>query len=236
MRSGRHFNATEYAKANPLVRIAGSSNNWLKPFLPPFQRSSIEYPADTSKDLEKAFEEPAGEARIRLSASRLGRKQVVIKRSELEGAIAEGLAELASLPDSGVSPRQRSSLRHGLQMFGVHIEPDDKDDNTPFRLANADLPFSLRFICCSFAMPLSLSSASMVTLDLSGCAVPGIDATFLKLSGSLRLRRLYSSAPLDFTGARIHGFLDGADMVLQPFGDHPPTQAVSPERAMLGLN
>jgi hypothetical protein len=238
MRSGRHFSAIEFAKATPLTRLAGSSDKWLKPFLPPFQRSKIEYPDGTCSDSDplSIFERESAAARERLRVSRPRDRQVVIKRSELEAAITEGLAELASLPDADVSARQRSSLRHGLQMYGLHVRKDNKLDKSPLRLANADLAFSLRFIACSFEMPISLSSASLVTLDLSGCAVPGIDATFLKLSGSLRLRRLYSSAPLDFTGTRIHGFLDGADMVLQPFGAHPPSQAVSPERAMLGLN
>ena len=130
-------------------------------------------------------------------------------------------------------------MRHGLQLFGVQIVADTEAEErgrVPLRLANADLPFSLRFIGCTFHMPLAFSSARLVTLDLSGSALPGLDASFLKLAGSLRLRRTYASAPLDFTGATIHGFLDGADMVLQPFGPLPSMQASDSHRAMLGLN
>ncbi|MCL9999174.1 MAG: hypothetical protein NBV68_07315 [Erythrobacter sp.] len=234
MKAGKRIDADAFAQAPPSQRLR-ASGPWLRPFLAPFQRSSIEGlgSPDTGGVTLQKFEDSADEARLRLS----GRASVAsVTRAELEAAIAKAAAMLADPAAPGATPQQRSNMRHGLQMYGVHVEGDTRGDTATLRLANVDLPFSLRFIACSFAMPLSLSSAGMVTLDLSGCAVRGIDATFLRLSGSLRLRRLYASAPLDFTGARIHGFLDGADMVLQPFGRHPAAQAVSPERAMLGLN
>jgi hypothetical protein len=234
MKVGKRIDADAYASASGWRR-AQPTGPWLKPFLAPFQRSSIERlgSPDASDVALKQFEDAADQARERLA----GPVSVAsVTRSELEAALSKAAALLADPAAKGLTPQQRSNMRQGLQMFGVHIAGDSDGDTATLRLANADLPFSLRFIACSFAMPLSLSSAGLVTLDLSGCAVPGIDATFLRLSGSLRLRRLYSSAPLDFTGARIHGFLDGADMVLQPFGRHPSAQAVSPERAMLGLN
>jgi hypothetical protein len=239
MKDGKRIDGDAFAHAATQAsdpRNMPESGPWLKPFLAPFQRSSIEGlgSPDASDVTLKQFEDAADQARKRL----LDAAPVAsVSRSELEAALSEASALLADPAAAGATARQRSNMRQGLQMFGVHIAGDtDSDTSTTLRLANADLPFSLRFIACSFAMPLSLSSAGLVTLDLSGCAVKGIDATFLRLSGSLRLRRLYSSAPLDFTGARIHGFLDGADMVLQPFGPHPAAQAVSPERAMLGLN
>lgn len=233
MKAGKRIDAAAFKSAYDAGTLA--SETWLKPFLAPFQRSSIEGlgSPDAGDVTLVDFEDAADQARLRLSGSA---PVTSVTRAELEAAIAKAVAMLAEPNTRGLTPQQRSNMRQGLQMFGVHIAGDTNDDTATLRLANADLPFSLRFIACSFAMPLSLSSAGLVTLDLSGCAVKGIDATFLRLSGSLRLRRLYSSAPLDFTGARIHGFLDGADMVLQPFGRHPSAQAVSPERAMLGLN
>ncbi len=235
MKAGKRIDATAFKNAPPWQQLR-ANGPWLKPFRAPIQRSSIEGlgSPDAGKARLVGFEDAADQARSRLSG---GAPVAVVRRSELEAAIAEAADMLADPGARGVTPQQRSNMRQGLQMLGVHVAGDtDNDTTTTLRLANADLPFSLRFIACSFAMPLSLSSAGLVTLDLSGCAVKGIDATFLRLSGSLRLRRLYSSAPLDFTGARIHGFLDGADLVLQPFGRHPSAQAVSPERAMLGLN
>lgn len=234
MKVGKRIDASDFAAA-PAVQRALATGPWLKPFLAPFQRSLIEGlgSPDTGEVRLEDFEDDARKARLRLAGAT---PVAVVRRSELEAAVAKAAVLLADPAARGLTPQQRSNMRHGLQMYGVHIAGDTDGDMTTLRLANADLPFSLRFIACSFAMPLSLSSAGLVTLDLSGCAVPGIDATFLRLSGSLRLRWLYASAPLDFTGARIHGFLDGADMVLQPFGRHPAAQAVSPERAMLGLN
>jgi hypothetical protein len=235
MRSGMGLDASAIKEASEVTLAGRTTGPWLKPFMAPFQKSSIEYPEGAPEDsLLDQFEKGSTKARQRLALT--PNNAVFVKRSELEAAIAEAVTDLNRMIDSKILPPNLMNMRRGLQMFGVHVQKDDAQDNSPLRLANLDLPFSLRFIACSFEMPLSLSSASMVTLDLSGCAVPGIDATFLRLAGSLRLRRLYSSAPLDFTGARIHGFLDGADMLLQPFGPHPSEQAVSPERAMLGLN
>lgn len=234
MRAGMRFDGPTFAKASASDRRDCENGSWLKPFLAPFQRALIEGlgGAKTGDVTVKNFQGAADRAREQLSGTRAW---VFVKRSELEAAIALAVTELVTPVGFTTLPHQRSNMRHGLQMYGVHVKDDDRS-GSPLRLANADLPFSLRFIACSFAMPMTFSNARLVTLDLSGCAVPGIDATFLKLEGSLRLRRLYSSAPLDFTGARIHGFLDGADMLLQPFGRHPAAQAVSPERAMLGLN
>jgi hypothetical protein len=238
MRLGRHIDGPTLAGALPAFWFNAKAE-WLQPFKAPFQRSSIEYAEPLSADHPLAqFEKAADDARKWLASGDAGdkAKRITLKRSELEAALAEAVADLAQVTPGATPPTSLMNMRRGLQLYGVHVVKDDKTDELPLQLANARLPFSLRLIACSFEMPISLSSASMVTLDLSGSAVPGLDATFLDLGGSLRLRRLYSSAPLDFTGARIHGVLDGADMVLQPFGEHPPAQAVSPERAMLGLN
>ncbi len=103
-------------------------------------------------------------------------------------------------------------------------------------LSNARLPFSLRLIGCVIDAPLSLNNCELVTLDVSGSVLAGLDATFLKASGSVRLRRSVVMTPVDFGGARIHGFFDGSDLVIKPFGATPANQGFDGDRGMLNLS
>ncbi len=133
------------------------------------------------------------------------------------------------------------NMRTGLQLYGVEIVPYDPQTTeeieiVPLDLVNCDFPFSLRLIACVVRVPLALSNLNLVTLDLSGSALVGVDASWLRAKGSVRLRRCFSSAPVDFAGAQIHGYFDGTDMLLQPFGTLPVGQAVDGDRGMLNLN
>lgn len=124
----------------------------------------------------------------------------------------------------------------GIQIVGVRIRDAGGDSSSNVvRLSNARLPFSVRLIGCLIEAPLMLSNCELVTLDLSGSAMAGIDATFLKASGSVRMRRCYVDAPADFGGAQIQGSFDATDAIFKPFGVCPPTQSFDGDRGMLNL-
>lgn len=156
-----------------------------------------------------------------------------LPHTELLQALAIASQEIAEL-QQGRDVAERLRMRGGLQISGVHIIGDSKTDT--LALANVQLPFSLRLICCVIDVPLSLNNCELVTLDLSGSVLAGLDATFLKASGSVRLRRTVVQTPVDFGGARIHGYFDGSDLVIKPFGPTPRHQGFDGDRGMLNLS
>ncbi len=216
---------------------------WLLPFQPPFQQASFEYKANANADdviSPEQFEKRADKARREASGIVDPASPPVVwprvRRSVLFEALAKAAAEESVLCQTALSPTERLRLRTGLQLYGVEIVADDDKDRAPLDLVNGDFPFSLRLICCVIRVPLALSNLRLVTLDLSGSALCGVDGAFLRASGSVRIRNVYSSGPVDFAGATIHGYFDGCDALLQPFGVLPAGQAVDSDRGMLNLS
>ena len=143
--------------------------------------------------------------------------------------------------------RRRLAYRTGLQIVGCRIGgPLGRDaagdietsvgrQSDSVRFVNARLPFSLRMIGCVVESPICLNNCELSTLDLSGSAIRGLDATFLRASGSVRLRRTALLAPTDFSGCNVRGVFDATDAVFTPWMRQPGGQAFSPERGVLNL-
>lgn len=175
----------------------------------------------------------AQQARVILQSPTTENKLPKVTKKALFDAIAIAAFELRQTSTDTKRAPEHARMRSGLQLYGVEVLADEGGS---LDLANAELPFSLRLVCCVIQVPLSLNNLSLVSLDLSGSALVGVDAAFLRARGSVRLRRTYSEAPIDFAGAQVHGYFDASDALLQPFGALPATQAVDGERGMLNLS
>ncbi|WP_133064307.1 hypothetical protein [Sandarakinorhabdus cyanobacteriorum] len=119
----------------------------------------------------------------------LGEPGIIMPHVRVETLLeAIGMAcdRLAAEPGGRGAPdaATRLNMQSGLQLVGVRIcaSPAVADllQASPgaLRLSNARLPFSLRLIGCVIETPLALSNCQLVTLDLSGSALRGLDATF----------------------------------------------------------
>lgn len=221
---------------------------WIMPFQPPIQRSGLDEWADDlavskSSITAKYFELWADRAAQRALSDQEARGKPEwpqVTKSCVVAALAMAVSILEAEPVAE-SSAERLLMRTGLQLFGVEIIPDLDDSEArptkgPLDLVNCDFAFSLRLICCVVRVPLAFSNLNLVTLDLSGSALVGVDASWLRAQGSVRLRRSYSSAPIDFAGAQIHGYFDATDILLQPFGRLPVGQSVDGDRGVLNLN
>lgn len=153
------------------------------------------------------------------------------------------LHELAFLadelgPDQGLygalPTEDQLAMRGGLQLVGFRVRTRTAQDG--LRLVNARLPVSLRFIGCVFECPLLLAHCELVSLDLSGSALDTLDATGLKASGSVYLRRTLIRTPVSFSGARIEGAFDGSDVIIAPMKRASLTTPVNPDHGILNLS
>ena len=230
MEKGCRFNGKKFVDT-----WSKRSSEWLDLFLPPLQR---DLDAESVDDLANDFKEGFAAA-IQLATQFKEQKPdnwPKLKRSVLAAALAEAATRLASEPRFGRDSLSLLNMRRGLQLYHVEIVQDDDTDQRPLDLSNGDFQFSLRLICCVIRVPLALSNLNLVTLDLSGSALVGVDGSFLRARGSVRLRNSYSSGPVDFTGAEIHGYFDASNVLVHPFGPLPPGQAISGDRGMLNLS
>lgn len=212
----------------------------LLPFSPPVLQASFDVAAQGSISEASDFISPNTlESLSDTARTTLGTNSDVmptLTSRELLAALSQAIYEIHR-DDLSTRDHDFLALRAGLQISGVRIISSDGTTGlTPIRLSNVRLPFSLRLIGCAIEAPLALNNCDLVTLDLSGSAMVGLDATFLKASGSVRLRRSYIIAPADFGGARIHGYFDAADAVMKPLGKCPPAQSFDSDRGMLNLS
>lgn len=74
------------------------------------------------------------------------------------------------------------------------------------RLSGADMKYPVSFERCDFTNVPEFRDAQVLSLALSGCCVPGLDAEGLQVHGSLRLDRGFvSTGQVSLLGARIGG-------------------------------
>lgn len=233
------FDGVEYRKLKGYRCAALARQPWLMPFQAPIQRSSS--PTTEADTRFKAFTADAKAALDRSRQTYSENEQSAewprLRCSELSKALAKAASALAAEAKPTRPGLPLLHLRSGLQLRRVEIVADRPDEaDQLLDLTNADLPFSLRLIGCVVRVPLALSNLKLVTLELSGSALVGVDASFLRTRGSVRLRRCFSNAPLDFGGAQVHGYFDAREALLQPFGALPAGQMVDGERGMLNLS
>lgn len=154
--------------------------------------------------------------------------------------ILEQLAMVADElgPDQGqrgkATTYQQLAMRGGLQIIGCRIRSRELKDG--LRLVNARLPISLRFIGCVFECPLLLAHCQLVSLDVSGSALDTLDATGLRASGSVYLRRTIVRTPVSFAAAHIAGSFVGSDAVIAPLAPASLITPVNPDHGMLNLS
>ncbi|MFZ4689866.1 MAG: hypothetical protein ACOYLS_11560 [Polymorphobacter sp.] len=230
MRAGKAFDGAAFVP----------DNSGFATFSPPILQASFEMPnprGDLQREVIESFEQRSNEARTAMTTASKQFTLPTLTPAELIAAIAIAIVEIEGLPPAHRAAR-RLTMRAGLQIIGVCITDGASPEHpsSPIRLSNARLPFSLRLIGCVVKAPLAMSNCELVTLDLSGSSLAGLDASFLKASGSVRLRRAYMQAPADFGGARIHGYFDATDLTMKPFGSCPQNQAFDGDRGMLNLS
>jgi hypothetical protein len=208
--------------------------DWLQPILPPFIGNAPgpaagKWPQDKISQLATAARDgllkcpPANNAAYDQDNSATWPE---LKAEVLIAALAKAQTEIEQFAD----PELRLRLRVGLQINGVRIT------GQVLRLSNANLAFSLRLIGCRIDAPLVLSNTRLVTLDLSGSALAGLDASFLRATSSVRLREAFVAAPADFAGASIHGYFDASDALFKPVKAVSDVQGFDADRGMLNLS
>jgi len=129
---------------------------------------------------------------------------------------------------------QQLAMRGGLQLIGCHIRSRASEDG--LRLVNARQPVSLRLIGCVVECPILLAHCELVSLDLSGSALRSLDATGLKASGSLHLRRTLVRTPVSFAGVRVEGSFNAGDLVIAPFERSIRQTPLEPDHGALNLS
>lgn len=238
IRSGRRLDGERFAKSCGTMR---SKDRWLLPFQAPYQHASFDasdLPEQPGGISVSRFEKKANAARRRaaLNQASIDPDWPTLKSSVLIDALAEATRELSDPDAAAHTPLFDFNIMSGLQIYGVEIVPDVAFRNGSLNLVNVSFPFSVRLICCVLRVPVALSNVQLVTLDLSGSALLGLDAKFLHARGSVRMRRSFSLGPVDFAGAEIHGYFDACDLLILPFGQTPADQAVDGDSGMLSLN
>ena len=145
---------------------------------------------------------------------------------------AGGSAQQKFGAESSPAPIDSLRLRHGprpgLQVVGCRIHGD-------VDFTNANLPFSLRLVGCVIEGSVIVNHCALTSLDLCGSAVKGVYATSLTARGSVRLRRTFSTGPMDFGGADVRGLFDATECVVFPRDDPPGGQGFAGDRGVFNL-
>lgn len=145
--------------------------------------------------------------------------------SRMLKALADPTSDLAASP----------FLRRGLQIVGCRISRA-AHPNEPLDLSNLKLPFPISFIGCVFDTPLMLNESEMISLDLSGSALPGLEARGLRTTGGVHLRRATIISPVSFAGARIGGVFDASDALITQLARVPWRQIEDADHGVLNLS
>ncbi len=135
--------------------------------------------------------------------------------------------------------RMQRGYRGGLQLVGFRIASEPSGAvgrQAPLRLTNTKLPFSIRLIGCVIESPIFANNCELVSLDLSGSALHGFDAHFLRARGSVRLRRMAAFGPVDLASAHIQGHFDATDVVIQALARPEKHRGFAADRGALNLS
>jgi len=140
-------------------------------------------------------------------------------------------------PDQGrrgtARTHEQLAMRAGLQLIGCRITAAGADG---LRLVNARLPLSLRLIGCVVDCPILLAHTQLVSLDLSGSSMTGLDAGGLRAGGNIHLRRAVVTSQVTLAGARVEGNLNAAQMVVAPFRRTMAHAPVETEHGIVNLS
>lgn len=130
--------------------------------------------------------------------------------------------------DAGVD---RPAVPRSLQIVGARLV------GGPLQLASMNVSIGIRLIGCVIPQGVSAHHALLRTIDLSGSAIGhGIFATYARIEGSVRLRRVLSCGVVDFGGATVKGVFDASAMVAIPACPPPPTEAFVGDRGLVNLS
>jgi len=95
----------------------------------------------------------------------------------------------------------------GIQVHAARIGDPPNED--ALDLGVATIPFLLSFVRCNFRVPLSITDARIVQLNLRGSCIPGLRADRLTVTGSVFLSdRFRAEGGVRLAGSRIGGDLD----------------------------
>ncbi|MEU4720745.1 hypothetical protein AB0G06_14045 [Nonomuraea dietziae] len=86
-------------------------------------------------------------------------------------------------------------------------------------LSHADVEIPLFLTACSFTHTPDLTWSRLRTVELDGCAVPGLAARFARVEGSVTLTSSVITKMADLSGARVGGQLDLSGSRLSPSDD-----------------
>ncbi len=147
-------------------------------------------------------------------------------------AVLDAMALALSEADAKPAPPH---YRQGLQIVGCRITRA-KDKAAPLNLSSRRLPFPVSFVGCVFDMPVMVNETEMTSLDLSGSALPGLEARGLRTTGGVHLRRATVISAVSFAGARIGGVFDASDALFNQMGCTPPQQVEDADHGVLNLS
>lgn len=192
-------------------------------------RTDAERKRRESENLTAWNQSPLAESAAALGLNLKGFAEV--QAEHLQGLLAWACDELG--PDQGrrgtARTHEQLAMRAGLQLIGCRITSTSADG---LRLVNARFPFSLRLIGCVVDCPILLAHTQLVTLDLSGSSMTGLDAGGLRAGGNVHLRRAVVTSQVTLAGAQVEGNLNAAQMVVAPFR---PTMAHAPVETEHGI-
>jgi len=158
-----------------------------------------------------------------------------VSAEHVQGLLAWACDELG--PDQGrrgtARTHEQLAMRAGLQLIGCRITAAGADG---LRLVNARLPLSLRLIGCVVDCPILLAHTQLVSLDLSGSSMTGLDAGGLRAGGNIHLRRAVVTSQVTLAGARVEGNLNAAQMVVAPFRRTMAHAPVETEHGIVNLS
>lgn len=128
---------------------------------------------------------------------------------------------------------RHAGLRAGLQIVGCHIT---SSGGRGLELVGGTYPLALSLIGCLFDDAVVLRDGAWSSVDLSGSAMPGLDASGLRTHGHLHLRRVTLISPSTVAGATVGGEFDASDMLAVPLSEtYCASIPVDPDRGMLDM-
>ncbi len=111
---------------------------------------------------------------------------------------------------------REASQRIDPRGVNVHASGIGGSDEKDLNLSSVRVLFPLRFLFCNFELPLNLTGAKLISLNLGGTRIPRLPADGVSVEGSVMLRYgFHVEGEVRLLGAHIDGDLDcrGANFV-----------------------